>query len=51
MEGCNVRILNRHGFTTIRAVYEAHEANALHGGRNPLVVFPKVLDISDYGCM
>lgn len=48
MEGCNVRILNRHEFNVIRTVHEAHEANTLHGGRNPPVLFPKVLDNSNY---
>jgi hypothetical protein len=51
VEGCNIRILNRHEFAILRTVHEAHEANALYGGRNPPVVFPKVLDNSDYGCM
>ena len=51
MEACNIRILNRHEFSIIRTVHEAHEANTLHGGRNPPVLFPKVLDNSTYGRM
>jgi hypothetical protein len=43
--------LNRHEFNIICTVHEAHEANTLHGGRNPPVLFPKVLDNPNYGRM